>query len=158
MNGFPTGDGNGHTLKRILTRTNLNASMVTNFFRIPIPFEEFDIQRLAYTEAKLKALRAEHNHEASLFRNGEFIYASPKKGAALNLAKPVRLAVKDHHEVIESHHGQRRAEVPRGHLREEDCPPPLFSCPSSPEHGESIMDAGEDGELDFDVEVKDAPW
>ena len=76
--------------------------MVTSFFKISIPFEEFDIQRLAYTEAKLKTLRAEHNHEASFFRNGEFIYAPPKKGVSLTLGELVRLDVKDHHETVES--------------------------------------------------------
>lgn len=61
--------------------------MVTNFFRINIPFETFQIQRLEYSEEKLAALRQEHNKDASFFRNGDFIYISPSKGSDLELGK-----------------------------------------------------------------------
>src|SRR6266540_2972715 len=61
--------------------------MVTNFFRINIPFETFQIQRLPYSEEKLVALRQEHNKDASFFRNGDFIYISPRKGFGLELGK-----------------------------------------------------------------------
>jgi len=61
--------------------------MVTNFFRINIPFEKFQIQRVAYSNEKLAALRQEHNKDASFFRNGDFIYISPRKGFGLELGK-----------------------------------------------------------------------
>ena len=61
--------------------------MVTNFFRINIPFETFQIQRVAYSHEKLAALRQEHNKDASFFRNGDFIYISPRKGFGLELGK-----------------------------------------------------------------------
>jgi hypothetical protein len=61
--------------------------MVTNFFRINIPFETFQIQRVAYSTEKLAALKREHNKDASFFRNVDFIYISPKKGFGLELGK-----------------------------------------------------------------------
>ena len=61
--------------------------MVTNFFRIVIPFETFQIQRVAYSNEKLAALRQEHNKDASFFRNGDFIYMSPRKGWGLKLGE-----------------------------------------------------------------------
>lgn len=61
--------------------------MVTNFFRIKIPFDTFQIQRVTYSHEKLAALRQEHNKDASFFRNGDFIYISPKKGFGLELGK-----------------------------------------------------------------------
>jgi hypothetical protein len=61
--------------------------MVTNFFRINIPFETFQVQRLEYSSEKLAALRQEHNKDASFFRNGDFIYISPRKGFDPKLGK-----------------------------------------------------------------------
>jgi hypothetical protein len=61
--------------------------MVTNFFRINIPFETFHVQRLPYSNEKLTALRQEHNKDASFFRNGDFIYISPRKGFGLELGR-----------------------------------------------------------------------
>jgi len=43
--------------------------MLTNFFRIDLPFEDFDIQRLAYSEEQLWELRQKHNSICSFFRN-----------------------------------------------------------------------------------------
>jgi hypothetical protein len=61
--------------------------MVTNFFHVKIPFETFQIQRLPYSEKKLAALRQEYNKDASFFRNGDFIYISPRKGFGLELGE-----------------------------------------------------------------------
>lgn len=74
--------------------------MITNFFRISIPFDHFDIQRLDYSEQKLCSLRAEHNANASFFRDGDYIYISPKKGAELALGKHVRLDVSHNPDVV----------------------------------------------------------
>lgn len=65
--------------------------MVTNFFRINIPSETFQIQRLPYSEEKFNALRQEHNKNASFFRNGDFIYISPRKGSGLKLGELVTI-------------------------------------------------------------------
>lgn len=65
--------------------------MITNFFRINIPFETFQIQRLPYSEERLAALRQEHNKDASFFRNGDFIHISPRKGFGLELGEFVKV-------------------------------------------------------------------
>lgn len=69
--------------------------MVTNFFRINIPFESFQIQRLPFLEDKLNSLRLEHNKDASFFRNGDFIYISPRKGAELELGELVTVKIEE---------------------------------------------------------------
>jgi hypothetical protein len=76
--------------------------MVTNFFKVDLPFEEFDIQRTAYSDERLASLRKEHNAEASFFRYGDFIYISPAKGVSLQLGETTRLAVAESPEVVES--------------------------------------------------------
>jgi hypothetical protein len=76
--------------------------MVTNFFPITFPFSEFDVQRLPYSEARLKELREHHNAIASFFRQGEHLYISPQKGANLSLGKVGHLPVAQHMEVLES--------------------------------------------------------
>jgi len=67
--------------------------VITNFFRIKIPFEVFQIQRLSYSEERLFALRQEHNKVASFFRNGDFIYISPSKGSDLKLGELVEVKI-----------------------------------------------------------------
>jgi hypothetical protein len=76
--------------------------MITNFFKIVFPFEEFNVQRLPYSEKKLKALRGEHNSVASFFRRDDFIYVSPKKGESRDLGDLVIIKVREHAEVVES--------------------------------------------------------
>jgi len=75
--------------------------MVTNFFPITFPFEEFDVQQLPYTEEQLKSLRERHNSVASFFRHGDNLYISPKKGAGLTLGKVVRLPVIENTAILE---------------------------------------------------------
>jgi hypothetical protein len=65
--------------------------MKTNFFRINIPLETFQVQRLPYSEDKFAGLRQEHNKDASFFRNGDFIYISPSKGSGLELGEFVEV-------------------------------------------------------------------
>lgn len=69
--------------------------MVTNFFRISISVETFQIQRVPYSHEKLVALRKEHNKDASFCRNGDFIYISPRKGARLKLGEFADVNVND---------------------------------------------------------------
>jgi hypothetical protein len=75
--------------------------MVTNFFRITFPFDLFDVQRTEYSDRRMAELRATHNANASFFRNGDFIYISPKKGADLNLGTTARLAIDTNVRVVE---------------------------------------------------------
>jgi hypothetical protein len=67
--------------------------MITNFFRIRLPFESFQIQRVPYSDEGFAALRKKHNKDASFFRHGEFIYISPRKGASLEIGKLEKLNV-----------------------------------------------------------------
>ena len=69
--------------------------MVTNFFRINLPFESFHIQRVPYSEQQFAALRKEHNRDASFFRNADFIYISPRKDAGLELGESTTLNVSE---------------------------------------------------------------
>jgi hypothetical protein len=81
---------------------NYSKVMITNFFKIALPFDEFNVQRLLYSESKLKTLRADHNSVASFFRRDDFIYISPKKGVALDLGELVIIKVHEQPDVVES--------------------------------------------------------
>lgn len=74
--------------------------MVTNFFRIDLPFDTFQIQRLPYSEEKLAELRRTENHQASFFRNGDFIYASPRKGIEKDYGELVSLKVEESTKIV----------------------------------------------------------
>src|SRR5271165_7428453 len=76
--------------------------MLTNFFRIDLPFEDFDIQRLAYSEEQLWELRQKHNSICSFFRNEDWIYISPAVGTGFSLGQTVRLKVNKKPEIVES--------------------------------------------------------
>ena len=67
--------------------------MVTNFFRIILPFESFQIQRVAYSTERFTELRRQHNKDASFFRHEGFIYISPRKGSGLHLGDTTTLKV-----------------------------------------------------------------
>lgn len=54
--------------------------MLTNIFPIQIDFEEFQVNRLQYSDKELYTLRQKHNSTHSFFRNGDFIYISNKEG------------------------------------------------------------------------------
>lgn len=74
--------------------------MITNFYRINIPIEKFNIQRVPYSEKTLSALRQAHNKECSFFRNGEFIYISPRKGSDLMLGEFAQIKVDESPDVV----------------------------------------------------------
>lgn len=74
--------------------------MVTNFFRLNLPFESFHIQRVPYSDEKFAALRKQHNKDASFFRNGDFIYISPRKGAELEIGDSAKLNVNESSAVV----------------------------------------------------------
>jgi hypothetical protein len=76
--------------------------MITNFFRIALPFESFQIQRVAYSDDDFAALRKKYNADASFFRHGDFIYISPRKGAGLEIGKLEKLSVRESAPVVMS--------------------------------------------------------
>ncbi len=41
--------------------------MDANFFKIKMDFEDFEIQRVSYSDEKLRELRSNHNEIASFF-------------------------------------------------------------------------------------------
>jgi hypothetical protein len=76
--------------------------MITNFFRIELPFESFQIQRLPFTEEKWRELKEQYNRDVSFFRNGDFMYLSPTKESALELGELVQLTVAENPAVAQS--------------------------------------------------------
>lgn len=74
--------------------------MITNFFRIKLPHETFQVQRLPYCEERLHALRKEHNEHASFFRHGDFIYISPSKKSGLTLGELVEVKTADSPRIV----------------------------------------------------------
>ena len=76
--------------------------MITNYFRIELPFESFKIQRVPYSDDTFVTLRERHNRQASFFRNSDFIYISPAKGSGLELGNVVTLLIRDNPSVVAS--------------------------------------------------------
>ncbi len=76
--------------------------MITNFFRIEVPFESFQIQRLSFSEERWRDLKERHNRDISFFRNGEYMYISPSKESGLEIGDLVQLSVSEHPAVIQS--------------------------------------------------------
>jgi hypothetical protein len=74
--------------------------MITNFFRIQIPFDSFQIQRLTYDEGNFNDLRLKHNRDASFFRNGTFFYISPRKGVDLDLGELATIKIEDSPSIV----------------------------------------------------------
>lgn len=74
--------------------------MVTNFFRIQIPFDSFQIQRLSYDENNFNDLRLKYNRDVSFFRNGDFIYISPRKGVDLELGELATIKIEDSPSIV----------------------------------------------------------
>jgi len=76
--------------------------MITNFFRITLPFDSFQIQRTPYSSERFSELKGLHNREASFFRHGEFIYISPSKGSGLQLGDLATLNVSEVPAIVQS--------------------------------------------------------
>jgi hypothetical protein len=74
--------------------------MVTNFFRIVFPFESFKIQRIPYSEDRFEALKRNYNRDSSFFRHGDFAYASPRKGASLELGERVTVKIEESPNIV----------------------------------------------------------
>ena len=67
--------------------------MITNFFRIELPFESFQIQQLPYSQEDWDRLKSAHNKQASFFRNEESMFISPAKEVELEIGELVTLDV-----------------------------------------------------------------
>ena len=76
--------------------------MITNFFRIKLPFEAFQVQRLPYNEENWRDLKGKYNNAVSFFRNGDFMYLSPSQEAQLELGELVELTVAENPSVVQS--------------------------------------------------------
>ncbi len=76
--------------------------MVTNYFPVNFPFDEFQISRLPYSDERLRSLRAEHNQSHSFFRNGDHIYVSPMKESGLRVGETVTIKVGEHLDLVAS--------------------------------------------------------
>ena len=74
--------------------------MITNFFEISIPYEDFQISRFRYTQELLESLRKDHNEKCSFFRCEDYIYVSPMKSSSLELPKPITLKITDNEDVV----------------------------------------------------------
>lgn len=74
--------------------------MITNFFEISIPNDEFQISRFPYTQELLDDLRKAHNEECSFFRNNDYIYVSPMKNSSLDLPNPLTLKITENEDVV----------------------------------------------------------
>lgn len=76
--------------------------MITNFFRIDVPFECFGIQRLPFTEEKWRELKRQYNRDVSFFRNADFMYLSPRKESGLKLGELIQLKVAENPAIVQS--------------------------------------------------------
>lgn len=76
--------------------------MHLNFFKIDLPFDEFNVQELPYSEEAFKRLKDQYNSRASFFRHGDSIYISPAIGFDENLGNLVRVKVHERPEIVRS--------------------------------------------------------
>jgi len=76
--------------------------MLTNFFRIELSFQDFQIQRVPYSEKQLHSFREQYNPVCSFFRNGDWIYISPALGSDLSLGSTATLKVEKEPDVVGS--------------------------------------------------------
>jgi hypothetical protein len=74
--------------------------MITNFFRIELPFEYFQIQRLPFTEEKWRDLKERYNQDVSFFRHGEHMYISPSKESPVEIGELIQLSVEENPAVV----------------------------------------------------------
>lgn len=65
-----------------------------NFFAINLEFDEYQVQRIPYSQEQFDQLRKDHNATHSFFRNGDFIYISNKDSVEdLGIGVPHRAKV-----------------------------------------------------------------
>ena len=77
-------------------------TLSTNFFQISFDAEEFEIERLPYSQGKLRELRGAHNATHSFFRTDDFIYASAMGADPLGLGEIVSLNVYENEPIVSS--------------------------------------------------------
>lgn len=76
--------------------------LTSNIFPLELPFEEFQVQRIPYSEQKLEHLRKEYNDQYSFFKKGNHIYISPSCNELPMLGGLVTLRVEDEPQVASS--------------------------------------------------------
>jgi hypothetical protein len=76
--------------------------LTSNIFPLDIPFEEFQIQRIPYSEQQLDLLRKEHNTQYSFLKKGDHIYISPSTNTLPMLGQLITLRVDDEPQVVSS--------------------------------------------------------
>ncbi|MEM1228116.1 MAG: Piwi domain-containing protein [Planctomycetota bacterium] len=76
--------------------------MHTNFFPVEIDADEFEIQRVNYSDEQLRELRANHNADASFFRVGDHIYISPSLESGLEIGRRVSIFSDNEPRVVSS--------------------------------------------------------
>lgn len=76
--------------------------MHLNFFKIDLPFSEFQIQEAPYTEESFQSLKAQFNKKASFFRYGNSIFVSPSVGFDNELGALQTVKVEEHPEIVRS--------------------------------------------------------
>ncbi|GGK56081.1 Piwi domain-containing protein [Rufibacter glacialis] len=69
--------------------------MHSNIFPVDITFEDFQIQRIPFSEGLIEVLRNEHNSTHSFFRNGNWIYISPGENDAIEIGETVTLNIQE---------------------------------------------------------------
>lgn len=76
--------------------------LTSNIFPLEIPFEEFQVQRIPYSEQHLDLLRKEHNTQYSFFKKEDYIYISPCINELPLLGQLVTLRIEDEPQVVGS--------------------------------------------------------
>ena len=77
-------------------------SLLANFYPIDLPFDTFQVSRVAYEPGKLSELRKQHNETHSFFRTGDHIYISPMTEENLNIGEIATLSVQQNIRVVSS--------------------------------------------------------
>ena len=76
--------------------------MFINFFKIDIPFEEFQVQVVPYQDDIYLSLKSQYNHAASFFRHANNLFVSPSVGFAEKIGELQTINVQQYPEVVRS--------------------------------------------------------
>lgn len=76
--------------------------LTSNIFPLEIPFEEFQVQRIPYSQETLEELRSLYNTQYSFFKKDDFIYISPSTSDLPILGSLVTLEVDQEQQVVVS--------------------------------------------------------
>ena len=76
--------------------------MLTNYYRLDIPFEKFNVQRVEYEEKVWDELKHKYNQIASFFTHDGYIYISPEFGHDIEVGELVTLEVIEDFKIVSS--------------------------------------------------------